>query len=112
MSYPTVILLVLLFSPAALAAQGAVQNQPHPNENFLDKQKLKLKALREALDQASQQRHQHNERLEALKHRLDCNWSLIQAYENCELRHQGDPDGQLRCQQQAKEDAAACLAEN
>jgi hypothetical protein len=112
MHYCTATLLVLLFSPLALAAQEPAQDEPSQNNNSLEKQKLKLEVLRKSLNQASQQRNEHSTRLESLKHRLDCNWSLIQAYESCEARLQNDPKGQLRCKQQAKRDAAACLGEN
>ena len=112
MHYRTAILLILILPPIALAAQAAAQNDPSQSKNSLEKQKLKLEALRKSLNQASQQRNEHSARLESLKHRLDCNWSLIQAYEGCEARHQNAPDEQLRCKQQAKRDATACLDEN
>jgi hypothetical protein len=105
MPFRFIILLFLLFSSAISVAQTS----PNTDNKSLENQRLKLDALRKSLERASQERNENKERLEALKRRLDCNWSLIQAYDACETRYHQSPDEQLQCKQEAKRQAETCL---
>jgi len=76
-------------------------------ERKSDQQQLQL--ILQELEQATQQRQQQDSQLEALSHQLECNWTLIRAYEICGQLHENDPGGHLKCSETAKKNVTRCL---
>lgn len=68
----------------------------------------RLQSVLEKLDQATQQRQQKKTQVDKLSHQLECNWTLIRAYEVCAKLHKNDPAGHLQCSAKAKQNAARC----
>ncbi len=75
------------------------------------KDQQQLQSVLKELDQAAKQRQQQNTQVDELSHRLECNWTLIQAYKVCGELHKNDPAGHLQCSAKAKQNAARCLRE-
>jgi len=71
--------------------------------------KQQLRSLLQKLDQSAQQRQQQDTQVDELSRRLECNWTLIRAYEICGQLHQNDPDGHLQCSAHAKQNSVRCL---
>lgn len=94
-----------------LTALSAINNcwAAEPGINDLKAQQQQLQSLLNEIEQAGQQREQHKQQLKRLKHQLECNWTLIRAYEICGQLHENDPDEHLNCSSIAKRNAARCL---
>jgi len=100
-TYSTLLVALLCFSTTS----GLAETDTGKRES--DQQRLQS-ILRE-LDQTTQQRQQQNMQLEALSRQLECNWTLIRAWETCGQLHANDPDGHLQCSMLAKQNAEQCL---
>jgi putative salt-induced outer membrane protein YdiY len=70
-----------------------------------------LQSVLKKLDKATQQRQRQNTRVDELAQKLECNWTLIRAYEVCGQLHKDDPEGHLQCSTKAKQNAAQCLGD-
>jgi hypothetical protein len=101
MKYFTTILLTLL------AGSGWASDR---NTDALPEQQ-QLQQLLDEIDKNRQERAQHRAMLQRLEQQQVCNWSLIQEYEACKQHHSTSPPDHLLCTRQAKDTAAACLAE-
>lgn len=77
--------------------------------NDLKAQQQQLQSLLNEIEQSAQQREQHSQQLKRLKHQLECNWTLIRAYEICGQLHENNPEEHLNCSSIAKRNAARCL---
>ena len=97
------ILATLLFCLLPLAGQA----EPAANKPPADPEKLK--ALLEKLETATEQRKQQNAEVDQMSQKLECNWTLIRAYENCGKLYQDKPDEHLQCSNIAKQNAKRCL---
>jgi hypothetical protein len=95
-----IIILFYLLSAASQAAPGNTQQEPEQQQ---------LQSILQELEQASKQRQQHNTRVDKLSRQLECNWTLIRAYEVCGQLHKNDPKEHLKCSTTAKQNAARCL---
>jgi lipid A disaccharide synthetase len=93
--------LILLFTAATAVANELGE---------LKQQQQRLQQLLDEINQSEQQRQRQKDAMARLQKQLECNWSLIQAYESCEQNHQDDPQQLLQCTQEAKAQAAKCLA--
>ncbi len=97
-----------LLPPVSLAETEAVGGKLRGKQEEKQVQK-KLRSVIQQLEQTAQQRKQQSTRIDELSQRLECNWTLIRAYEICGQLHQNDPDGHLQCSAHAKQNAARCL---
>ena len=93
--------VILLTVNTSLAAEGDIDR--------LKTQQKQLQSILNDLEKASQQRTQHNQKIQQLKHQLECNWALIRSYEICSQLHGKNPAEHLKCSATAKRTAAACL---
>jgi hypothetical protein len=94
-----------------LASLSAINNSWAEEAGIIDlkAQQRQLQLLLNEIEQSAQQREQHSQQLKRLKHQLECNWTLIRAYEICGQLHENDPEGHLNCSSTAKRNAARCL---
>jgi uncharacterized coiled-coil DUF342 family protein len=95
--YISLLLIVFYLLPTPGLAE---QNDDH---------KQQLQSILQELNQASKQRQQHNAQVKKLTRRLECNWTLIRAYEVCGQLHKNAPEKHLKCSATAKQNAAQCL---
>ena len=93
----------LLLGLLTTAAQAETATRPK------DHDQQQLQSVLKELDKASKQRQQHNTQVDELAQQLECNWTLIRAYEACGKLHKNDPDGHLKCSTNAKQNAQRCL---
>lgn len=100
-----VILLTLscLLASVSLADSDTTGEKPSPEQ---------LESIMQELEQSTRQREQQNMRVEELSRRLECNWTLIRAYETCGKLHKNNPDEHLKCSTIAKQNAERCLRES
>ncbi|MBL1274485.1 MAG: hypothetical protein COB30_000190 [Ectothiorhodospiraceae bacterium] len=80
-----------------------------PDTNSLKSQQHRLESLTNELEAASEHRQQTTHQLKQLKHKLDCNWTLIRAYEVCGQLYGENPDEHVKCSSTAKNDVQSCL---
>ena len=100
-TYSTILITLLYFSTTPGQAETDITGRKNDQQQ--------LQSIQQELDQTTKQRQQQNRQLEALSRRLECNWTLIRAYEACAQLHENDPDGHLKCSTTAKQNAARCL---
>ena len=77
----------------------------------LKEQQLKLQQILEEIGETREKRVKQRAQLEKLNHKMQCNWTLIQAYDTCNKKFKEQKQEQLNCSQQAKEKAKECLSE-
>ena len=81
-----------------------------PDVNGLQSQQRQLESLLNELKESSQHRQKANDRLKQLRHKLDCNWTLIQTYETCGQKYKDSPNEFLKCSTAAKDNAQKCIS--
>jgi nucleoside-specific outer membrane channel protein Tsx len=96
---------LILATPASMALANDAEN------NELREQQLKLQQILEEIGETREKRVQQRAQLEKLNHKMQCNWTLIQAYDACDEKFKEQKQEQLSCSQQAKEKAKECLSE-
>ena len=103
----TIIVLgvLMLATPISIALANDAENKE------LKEQQLKLQRILEEIGDTREQRVKQRAQLEKLNHKMQCNWSLIQAYDACDKEFKEHKQEQLNCTQQAKEKAKECLSE-
>ena len=106
---PQGILIVLGTLILATSASIALANDTENKE--LKEQQLKLQQILEEIGETREKRVKQRAQLEKLNHKMQCNWTLIQAYDACDKKFNEQKQEQLNCTQQAKEKAKECLSE-
>ena len=103
--YSAILAILLFFSVLPSQAETDITEKKSD-------QRQQLQSILRELDQATKQRQQQNVRLETLSRQLECNWTLIRAYETCGQLHGNNPDKHLKCSTEAKQNATQCLENN
>jgi len=104
MKYPAIGLALFIAVPALYAETA-------PDTPAVDELKARHQSIQRELEQSAKERQQQRRRLEQLQQQLDCHWTLIQDYQNCDERHQGNAQAHASCTRQARQRAEACAAE-
>jgi len=100
-TYSTLFIALLCLSTTPVQAETDTRHKANDQQQ--------LRSILQELDQVTQQRQQQKMRLETLSWKLECNWTLIRAWETCGQLHANDPDGHLQCSALAKQNAEQCL---
>jgi hypothetical protein len=69
-----------------------------------------LQALQQQVEKTSQQRLQHQQKIEQLSQQLQCNWQLIQSYQHCEQNRSSSSSRNQGCLSRAKRRLQGCLS--
>lgn len=96
---------LLLTTPTSIAWANDAEN------DALKEQQQKLQQILEEIGASRDQRAEQRVQLEKLNRKMQCNWTLIQAYDACDKEFKEQKEKQLSCTQQAKEKARECLSE-
>lgn len=96
---------LLLTTPVSTALANDAEN------GELKEQQQKLQQILEEIGNTREQRIEQRAQLEKLNHKMQCSWTLIQAYDACDKKFKEQKEKQLSCAQQAKEEAKKCLSE-
>lgn len=110
MKAPHLLALVSIFTSILLTSTHTEAQKLDLDET--KKQQRQLESLLNEIEQTSQQRQKHDQRIIRLKHQLECNWMLIRAYEKCGSKHGNSPDEHLNCSTLAKQNALTCINPN
>ena len=106
---PQGILIALGTLMIAISAPMALANDAENKE--LKEQQLKLQQILEEIGETRENRVKQRAQLENLNRKMQCNWTLIQAYDACDNEYKEQKQEQLNCTKQAKEKAKECLSE-
>lgn len=68
----------------------------------LAKDKKRLENLQMELDQKKEALEKQKEAVKAMEKKLQCNYDLLQAYNQCEENHQKNSDEYVKCMEKAK----------
>ncbi len=96
---------LLLSTPASTTWANDAENDE------LKEQQQKLQRILDEIGDAREQRTEQRALLEKLNNKMQCNWTLIQAYDSCDKKYKEQKLEQLNCTKQAKEKAKECLSE-
>ena len=69
----------------------------------------KLDELLNQIKQQSQTIEMQKKDIEVMEKKLECNYNLLQSYNQCEEKHEKNSDGYVNCMKKAKSDGSACL---
>ncbi|WP_455208452.1 hypothetical protein [Kaarinaea lacus] len=75
----------------------------------LAKDKKRLENLEMELEQKQEALDKQKEAVKALEKKLECNYNLLQAYNQCEEKHEKNSDEYLKCMQKAKTTNSGCM---
>jgi hypothetical protein len=78
--------------------------------NELKEQQQKLQEILDKIGVVREQRAEQKALLEKLSKKMQCNWDLIQDYDDCGKKYNKEKQEQLSCAQKAKEKARGCLS--
>ena len=87
----------------------AISSPAETVDSETTKNQIQLQSLLKELELSAKKRQQQNQKIEQLNRKLECNLSLIHAYNDCETRFKNDSNKRLECTQKAKKTAANCL---
>lgn len=73
------------------------------------KDKSRLENLKKELEQKQESLGKQKEAVKALEKKLECNYNLLQAYNQCEEKHEKNSDDYPKCMEKAKTSNAGCL---
>lgn len=91
-------ILPLLF---AIASNAAFADSLAKDKKRLENLELELEQKQEALDK-------QKEAVKAMEKKLECNYNLLQAYNQCEEKHEKNSDEYLNCMKKAKTSNDGC----
>jgi len=89
--------LVLVFTAGAAVADN------------LSKDKKTLNNLQKELEQKQEALDKQKKAVKALEKKLECNYNLLQAYNQCEEKHEKNSDEYVKCMGKAKNTNAGCM---
>ena len=93
--------LLLLACATSQAAELNIDN--------LKIQQQQLQSLLSDIEKSAQQRAQQKQKIQQLRHQLECNLTLIRSYETCGQLYGNNPKEHLECSSTAKRTATNCL---
>ena len=102
---PVLVMMVLtitLFPLTARADDKELQD--------IKEQQLKLKQLVDQISKLQDERKEQKAKLEKLNTQMQCNWTLLKAYDACEKDNRDNLQGQIGCKLKAKDEAKNCLS--
>jgi hypothetical protein len=76
----------------------------------IKEEQLKLKQLVDQIGKLQDERKEQKARLEKLNTQMQCNWTLLKAYDACEKENKDNLQGQVDCKLKAKQEAKQCLS--
>jgi uncharacterized membrane-anchored protein YhcB (DUF1043 family) len=74
----------------------------------LAKDKKRLENLQLELEQKTEALDKQKEAVKAMEKKLECNYNLLQAYNQCEEKHEKNSEDYLNCMQKAKTTNDGC----
>ena len=74
----------------------------------LAKDKKRLENLQLELEQKQEALDKQKEAVKAMEKKLECNYNLLQAYNQCEEKHEKNSEEYLNCMQKAKTVNTGC----
>jgi hypothetical protein len=72
------------------------------------KDQSRLENLKKELEQKQESLDKQKKAVKALEKKLECNYNLLQAYNQCEEKHEKNSDDYLKCMEKAKTSNAGC----
>jgi cell division protein FtsB len=102
---PVLVMMVLtitLFPLTARADDKELQD--------IKEQQLKLKQLVDQISKLQDERKEQKAKLEKLNTQMQCNWTLLKAYDACEKDNRDNLQVQIDCKLKAKNEAKNCLS--
>ena len=92
--------IAFLFTTAFISGLAVADN--------LAKDKKRLENLQVELEQKKEALQKQKEAVKAMEKKLECNYNLLQAYNQCEEKHQKDSDEYVSCMEKAKSSSDGC----
>lgn len=74
----------------------------------LAKDKKRLENLQVELEQKKEALKKQKDAVKAMEKKLECNYNLLQAYNQCEEKHKKDSDDYVKCMEKAKSSSDGC----
>lgn len=100
-------LLGVFFLTSPISTTWATEEE---NKELKDQQE-KLQGILNEIGDLREQRTEQRALLEKLNGKMQCNWTLIQAYDACDKKYKEQKQEQLSCVQKARDEATKCLSD-
>jgi septal ring factor EnvC (AmiA/AmiB activator) len=85
-----------------ITASAAVADNLAKDKKTLENLQMELEQKQEALDK-------QKKAVKALEKKLECNYNLLQAYNQCEEKHEKNSEEYPKCMEKAKTSNAGCM---
>jgi len=85
-----------------LTANTAIADGLAKDKKTLENLQMELEQKQEALDK-------QKKAVKALEKKLECNYNLLQSYNQCEEKHEKNSEEYLKCMEKAKTSNAGCM---